>query len=238
LEDRPEAESVPLAAVALTGSPQPDRLATRMRNDTVAAPPAPMPGCVHEVPVHVQPDEPEPSPSSVIAAGRASCTLSRCVAAVPGSDTLTATTSTTPRLSGPLTVTPTLSLAATTGPLRPGLDGAVVVGDGAGVGEPVPDGDGCGELLRGPVGAERKTGRCVTGWPGLAGSVGPGELTAKGPVARGEVVCGLESSTVTAMAAATAAAAANWAAARFHGTRCSALVAGESHRDAAAKCPA
>src|SRR5207245_791531 len=106
------ADSVPLAALAPIGSPQLSRLATRMRSDTVALAPAARGPCVQVAPEHDHPDEPEPSPSRVIPAGRARLAEIPVVAAVPGSETCIETVSTAPRSSTPFTLTLSASFAA------------------------------------------------------------------------------------------------------------------------------
>src|SRR6266700_2260 len=148
--DCPVADSVPLTALAATGAPQLSRLATRMRNDTVAVAPAATGPCVQVEPEQDHPDESVPSPSRVIPAGRARLAVIPPVAAVPWSDTRTATVSVTPRLSRPFTVTLTPSLAAA---LAPMVSGAVGEGVAVAVGEGLADavGEGVGEPAGGPA---------------------------------------------------------------------------------------
>src|ERR1022692_2248327 len=159
---------------AVTGFPQPSRVATRIRSETVEAAPAARGPCEQVEPEHVQPDDPDASPSRVIPGGSPMLAVRPPVAAPPGSSAFTATTSVTPRLSRPVTFTLTPSLAATPGPVGCGL--GVLVGDG--VGDPVGDGarDGVADAVPdGPGdGCDRPGG---VGRPGVTGPPADVRLT-------------------------------------------------------------
>jgi hypothetical protein len=134
--------------------PQPTRLTTRTRNETVEAVPAAIGPCRQLVPEQVQPDELGPGPCRLIPAGSDMLADTAAVAAVPGSYTSTATRSTAPRLSGALTMMLTVSSADSATALDRSEvgDGDAVteaVGDGAADTEGEPGGRGTCEPGRG-----------------------------------------------------------------------------------------
>lgn len=104
---------MPLATVASTELPHPDKLITSMLKEKSAATPAPMALWLQLLPeaLHDHDDEPD-SPSMTVPPGRVSVAVSGPVPALPVSETLTLTTAVTPRLSSPCTCNPTLSFAA------------------------------------------------------------------------------------------------------------------------------
>src|SRR5579875_3200428 len=137
--DSPRADRAPLTALAVTAWPHPARLATSTRNDALTAPPAAMPAFRQEIepPAAAPHDQPGAArASSTVPAGPVTRRLTRAVAAVPGSLTVTVVTAISPMPSTPLTVTCTASRAA--GP----ADGDAELGTGDG--EPDGDGDGDG----------------------------------------------------------------------------------------------
>jgi hypothetical protein len=123
--------------VASTELPQPDRLITSMLKEKSAPAPEPIAACEQVAPeALVEQDQAEDPdrPSIVVPTGSARVAVIAPVAAVPGLETSTVTTAVTPRLSRPLTATPTLSLAAATV--------VVVRGVGEGLGEGVGEDTG------------------------------------------------------------------------------------------------
>jgi hypothetical protein len=71
--DWPAADSAPLTTLAVTGFPQPSRVATRMRSETVEAAPAASGPCVQVAPEHVRPEDLRPGVPCLAAALEAGC---------------------------------------------------------------------------------------------------------------------------------------------------------------------